>query len=56
MKRVQGGAVACFAVALVFYLIAWHLLAWGAAMIALLLELALYWTGPDDEETPTPGR
>lgn len=59
MKRVHGGAAVCFAVALLFYLISWHPLAWGAAVIALLLEVAgwiLFWNGPDDEENPSPGR
>lgn len=56
---VHPGAIICFALATVFYLIAWFPAAWGFGILALLIEVVgwiLLWLGPDDDEFIPPRR
>ena len=50
---IHPGAIACFAIATVCYLLAWIPFAWIFAALAIFFEVAawiLLWSGTDDDE------
>jgi len=59
MKRLHVGALVCFALALLFYVISWVPALWAIVVLGVLFEAAawlLVWFGPDEPYYGPPPR
>ncbi len=57
MKCFHTGALVCFALAFLFYLISWLPGVWGLVAVGVLFEVAAWvfvWLGPEEEQHTPP--